>query len=253
MSSDIWNACGCSIVFENLNGILFRSVLVESYVALATDRLITNLDEYSVLEELLEKSKPLLLDDTSFLHNLLGTPFRYLPLLHGSRFGQCHEASLFYGSLSIETVLFESAYYRFLFWQGMTVPPMDPIHADHTLFSADYSCTRGVKLHQPPFNAWQADLTDRCSYTVSQALGSAMRSAGVEAFEFTSARDINNGVNVALFTPSAFVNFSPSISQSWISETTAGSVVFYCRDDGSRREFDLATFLVDSILPMPAV
>jgi len=251
MIPDIWAACGCSTVFTPLNGILFRLVLVDRHLALATDRLISTLDEHAVLEELLEKSKPSLPTGTSNLHYLLGTPFRYPPLFHGSRFGQRHEASLFYGSLSVETVLLESTYYRLVFWQGMTVPPKDPIHAEHTLFSAYYACTYGIKLHQLPFNAWQADLTDRCSYAVTQTLGSAMRSAGVNAFEFTSARDPNNGLNVALFTPSAFVHSSPSMCQSWISETTAVGVGFYCRDDGSLHDFHLATFLVDSILPMP--
>lgn len=215
--------------------------------------MLSTLDEHAVLEKLLEESKPLLPDETSSFHYLLRTPFRYPPLLHGSRFGQCHEASIFYGSLSIETVLFESAYYRLVFWQGMTVPPKDQIHADHTLFSANYACSTGIKLHLPPFDVWQAKLTDCCSYAVTQALGSAMRSAGVDAFEFTSARDPNKKLNVALCTPSAFVNSSPSSYQRWTSETTADGVVFFCNDDFSIRHFNLATFLVDSILPMPAV
>jgi hypothetical protein len=220
----------------------------------ATDRLTSTLDELAVLETLLEKSKPLLPTGTIGLHYLLKTPFRYPPLLHGSRFGQSHEASLFYGSLSIETVLFESAYYRLLFWQGMTVPPKHPIRANHTLFSAHYDCLNGIKLHQPPFNAWEADLTDRCSYAVTQKLGNSMRIAGVEAFEFTSARDTNNGLNVALFTPLAFAaDAVPLMCQSWRSETTDVGVNFYCRNNGSKRDFNLATFLVGSILPMPAV
>jgi hypothetical protein len=251
MSSDIWDSRSI-IVFTHLDGTLFRSVLVDREVS-ATGRLISTLEEHAVLEKLLEESKPSLPTETSRLHYLLRTPFRYPPLSHGSRFGKCHEASLFYGSLSIETVLFESAYYRFVFWQGMTVPPNDKIRADHTLFSAYYACHNGIKLHQPPFDAWQAELTDRCSYTATQALGSAMRSAGVNAFEFTSARDPSSGLNVALFTTSAFVNSSPNMYQSWTSETTADGVVFFCHDDLSIRYFNLATFLVDSILPMPAV
>ena len=252
MSSNIWDACSTSNVFTRLDGILFRLVLAESYVALATNRLVSTLDEHAVLETLLEDSKPPLPMGTSWLHSLLGTPFRYPPLLHGSRFGQGHEASLFYGSLSVETVLLESAYYRLVFWQGMTIPPKDPIHADHTLFNVRYTCL-GIKLHQPPFNAWQADLTDRCNYVVTQALGSAMRNAGVQAFEFTSARDPNNGLNVALFTPSALDSSSLSMCQSWTSETTAVEVSFYCHDDGFSYNFDLATFLVGDLLPMPAV
>jgi hypothetical protein len=252
MSSGIWAACGGNAVFTPLDGMLFRSVLAERHVALATGRLVSTLDEHAVLEALLEKSKPPLPTGTGRLHYLLATPFRYPPLPQGSRFGQRHEASLFYGSLSVETVLFESAYYRLAFWQGMTAPPNEPLTAGHTLFSADYACAHGIKLHQPPFNAWQADLTDRRSYAVTQALGSAMRGAGVEAFEFASARDPNGGLNVALFTPFGLVHPSPGLCQDWFSETTAGGVVFYCRDDGSIHDFYLATFLVNGVLPVPA-
>lgn len=252
MSTDIWAACGGSAVFTHLEGILFRSALTERHMALATDRLVSSLDEQAVLEALLEKNKPPLPTGAGGLHHLLATPFRYPPLPHGSRFGQRHQAGLFYGSLSIETVLFESAYYRLVFWQGMTVPPKDPLTARHALFSACYGCAHGVKLHQPPFTAWQADLADRCSYAVTQALGSAMREAGVDAFEFTSARDPGNGLNVALFTPSALVHSSPGLCQDWSSETTADGVVFYCWDDGSIHDFYLETFLVNGVLPMPA-
>jgi len=253
MSSDIWSTCGSTNVFKPINGILFRLALAEDcYAGLAIDYLVSDLAESAVLEDLLETSKPPFPTGADDLNPLLKTPFRYPPLTHGSRFGQRYEPSLFYGSLSVETVLFESAYYRLVFWQGMTVPPSSPITAQHTLFSAHYSCAHGVKLHQPPFNAWQADFTDRCCYTVTQALGSDMRIAGVDAFEFKSARDPNNGLNVALFNPSAFINSHPSLYQGWSSETTAAGVVFFCWDDRSIHRFDVATFLLAGVLAMPA-
>jgi len=76
-------------------------------------------------------------------------------------------ASLFYGSLSIETVLFESAYYRFVFWQGMTVPPNDK-------FELITSCSVPITPVITVSNyislllmLGKPELTDRCSYTVT--------------------------------------------------------------------------------------
>ena len=252
MNVDIWAACGGGSGFTPIDGTLFRLV-VEYQAALASNRLLASLDDQAVLETLLETSQPLRSTTTERLHYLLATPFLHPPLRHGSRFGRCHEPSLFYGALSIETVLAEAAYYRLVFWQGMTLPPKTPLTAQHILFSAFYACSQGIKLHQPPFNVWQDNLTDPCRYTVTQRLGSSMRQAGVAAFEYASARDAKGGLNVALFKPSALANPSPGLRQDWFSETAENQVNFYCYDDGSIHRFDLGTFLVNGVLPMPAV
>lgn len=251
MSSDIWAACAGSTVFTNIDGMLYR--FVTNQVELATNRLVSSLNEQAVLEDLLEQAKPPLKTVASGLHYLLATPFRYPPLRHGSRFGQCHEPSLFYGALTVKTVLAESAYYRLAFWHGMKVPPRNSLNSQHIMFKAYYDCDKGIKLHQPPFNTWHDDLTNRCSYAVTQALGSAMRKAGVEAFEFTSARDPKAGLNVALFTASALASFSPEMSQNWLVETDGNHVTFYCSENSSIHDFDIATFLVNGLLPMPAM
>lgn len=230
---------------------MFR--LVESQEQIATNRLVSTLDEQAVLEELLEAVKPPRPTAAGGLHYLLATPFRYPPLRYGSRFGRRDEPSLFYGSLTVETVLAESAYYRLVFWQGMEAPPKKLLRTQHTLFSAGYACAHGIKLHQPPFDAWQDELTHRCSYTATQALGSAMREAGVEAFEFISARDPDAGLNVALFSPAALAGTRPDMSQNWLSETSADRVSFYCAEHVSVYSFNLSTFWVDGALPTPAV
>jgi hypothetical protein len=251
MNADIWVACAAGTVLTNIEGMLYRFVAIQ--VELATNRLVSSLDEQAVLENLLEQAKPPIPTVSRGLHYLLATPFRYPPLRHGSRFGQRHEPSLFYGSLTIKTVLAESAYYRLVFWHGMKVPPHNSLDTQHILFKAYYDCEKGIKLHQQPFNAWHDDLTNRCSYAVTQALGSAMRKAGVEAFEFTSARDPKAGLNVALFTTSALASCSPEMTQNWLVETYGNHVTLYCHEDSSIHDFDIATFLVNGILPMPAM
>jgi len=78
-----------------------------------------------------------------------------------------------------------------------------------------------------------------------------MRNAGIEAFEYRSARDPRQGLNVALFTPRALAAAKPDILDEWLCQTTAERVSYYSRTGGIC-EFSIGTFLVDGELPLPA-
>jgi hypothetical protein len=248
---DLWGTCGGEACIQPIRGTLRR--LVESQEQVATTRLVGSLERQAVLEAMLEASKPPPRPGTERLHYLLATPFRYPPLRHGSRFGSRAEPSLLYGALSGPTVLAEAAYYRFVFWHGMQVPPPAPLLTQHTLFTARYRTPRGVRLQAPPWDAKRDRLADPALYTETQALGAAMRTAGVEAFEYPSARDPRRGVNVALFGPAALASTRPSALESWLAETSAERVRFLARSGAGVHEFPLATFLLDGRLPRPAL
>jgi hypothetical protein len=248
--SDIWEACCDRAVPVALQGEVFR--LVESQEQVATNSLVGTLAEQALLEDLIEASKPQLPGPAIGLHYLLATPFRYPPLPWGSRFGRRFEPSLFYAARTTDTVLAESAYYRFVFWSGMATPPPAPLDTRHTLFRAWIGTTRGLKLQHAPFEEHAAALLDRRYYGVTQALGSAMRDAGIEAFEYRSARDPQQGLNVALFTPAALGASKPDILDEWLCQTTAERVSYYSRPGGGIREFPIDTFLVEGKLPLPA-
>lgn len=231
-----------------LSGELRR--LVESQEEVATSRLVSSLARQAVLEDLLEATKPPRRDVG--LHYLLATPFRYPPLKHGSRFGGRHEPSLFYGSRETRTVLAEAAYYRFVFWHGMTAPPAAKLDTQHTLFGAQWRTARGLRLQAPPFDAHRARLTDPADYAATQALGAVMRAAGVEAFEFVSARDAAGGLNVALFTPKALAKKQPAWQEAWLCELTGVHVRFRAARGREMHDFSLAAFQVNGALPWPA-
>jgi RES domain len=247
--SAIWAACSAHARTEILAGAVFR--LVESQEQVATNALVSTLAEQALLEELIEASKPPLAPGAAPLHYLLSTPFRYPPLPWGSRFGSRFEPSLFYSARTPETALAESAYYRCVFWAGMATPPPAPLDTRHTLFGAEVETSRGLRLQRPPFTEFESRLTDRRSYAATQALGAALREAGIEAFEYVSARDPRGGLNVALFTPRPFASPKPTSLDEWLCETRADRVSYYSRHGGGIREFPLDTFLVDGTLPLP--
>lgn len=245
-----WKACLANIQPVALSGTLLR--LVESQEQVATHQLVSSLSRQAILEEMLEATKPPLRKHSEGLHYLLATPFRYPPLKYGSRFGSRNEPSLFYGSRETRTVLAETAYYRFLFWFGMAIPPSSKLDTQHTLFEAMYQTDKGCKLQAPPFAAYSAELTHCSNYKATQELGSLMREVGIQAFEFISARDPGKGLNIALFTPEVFSCKKPISQESWLCELTGEYVRFHVVPGTEIYEFPLEAFQVEGKLPQPA-
>ncbi|MFV2058119.1 MAG: RES family NAD+ phosphorylase [Thiohalomonadales bacterium] len=249
---DIWQAVRETITPEYLQHQLLR--VVESQEQIATNSLVDDLEKQAALEDMLEASKPTIASGGATLHYLLRTPFRYPPLPHGSRFAAKHEPSLYYGSWSEVTAFAETAYYRFLFWYGMsTAPPSKKLVSQHTIFSVQYKTKRGLKLQNSPFNQYQALITDRLNYANTQNLGHAMREHGITAFEYLSARDSDHGINAALFHASALASTEPNKQRQWICETSNDTVKFYSVADQATYSYSLNTFLIEGELPGPAI
>lgn len=201
---------------------------------------------------MLEDIKPSLSENVGEYHYLLKTPFRYPPLKWGSRFGRIHETGIFYGGCSINATLAESAYYRFVFWFSMDAKPVkDKIRSEHTLFSVGYQTIRGVRLQNEPFNQYVSELTHPKDYIQTQQLGTAMREAGIEAFEYQSARDPDNGICVALFTPESFRQKQPDYTNQWLCEVSAESVSFKQIGLKAVTNYYLEDFLFEKKFPTP--
>lgn len=249
----IWQACKGETHIQPLAGRLLR--LVESQEQVATLALVDSLQEQAVLEQLLEKSKPAYPLHTEDLHYLLKSPFRYPPLRWGSRFGTASQPSLFYAAINESSCLAESAYYRLLFWQSMSLAkPVKPrLRSKHTLFAVDFKTKYGINLTQPTFEHYQSELTSASSYAATQDLGSDMRLAGVEAVEYVSVRDTNGGACVALFNASLFKQREPLWQQQWTCEVTGAGVSFKQAGASQVTHFSQLDFLVDDQLSMPAV
>lgn len=245
-----WDACLAAAPPVALAGRMVR--LVESQEQVATRELVGTLERQYALELMLEGTKPRRRKGSETLHYLLATPFRYPPLKHGSRFGTRSELALFYASRAVPTVLAEAAYYRFLFWFGMVHPPAGKIDTQHTLFEAAYRTLTGLRLQALPFDAHRGAIRHPSDYGASQALGARMRAAGIEAFEFVSARDPEAGLNVALFTPRAFARKAPLAQEAWLCELSGERVRFLQARGPELHEFSLEVFRVDGKLPAPA-
>lgn len=248
--SDIWQLCQGPQQFRPVAGSLFR--LIENQEQVATLGYVDTLAEQSVLEDLLERSKPPYPEYADSLHYLLKTPFRYPPLPWGSRFGQRHQAGIFYGGGSVHTTLAETAFYRFVFWHSMAAAPPKPIiRSQHSLFSAKYKTAHGVQLQKPPFDEYVSHLAHPAEYHAAQTMGSAMRSAGVRAFEYLSARDPLGGICIGLFSPGALADKRPSETSLYLCVLSADDVSFKCLRSAELHHFLISDFMVDGKLPFP--
>lgn len=253
MAEDLWQSLDGDEHVHSLSARPFRSV--ESQHLVATRKLVDTDEEQRILEELIEARKPARRDEAARpLHYLLTTPFRYPPLRHGSRFGTRLEPGIFYGSLERRTAFAETAYYRLLFVEG-SAAALTPLELELTVFRVRMKTARGVDLTAPPFAAHERTLSSKSRYDVSQALGRAMRTAGVEAFMYRSARDAEGGTNVGIFSALAFTERKPSAVETWWCRLESGRVEFAKKSHFERDAlaFSRVEFLVKGRLPSPAV
>ncbi|MFZ0788082.1 MAG: RES family NAD+ phosphorylase [Chromatiaceae bacterium] len=249
---DLWSRCGPDLKPSEIAGELLR--LVESQEQVATSSIVDDLAEQVLLEDLLEPVKPPLRPGTESLHYLLASPFRYPPLRYGSRFGSRFEPSLFYGALSLQTVLAEAAYYRLVFWTAMAEPPpAGRLLTQHTVFRARYRSPRGLRLQDPPCDSHATELRHPSDYGPTQALGHRLREMDVEAIEYGSARDPSGGQNVGLFSPAALASRRPLDPQPWLCETRASRVAFSGGTERAAYAFPIELFQVEGRLPLPAI
>jgi hypothetical protein len=227
--------------------------VVEAQHQVSTRKLVDSADEQVLLEELIERVKPP--DATGGrLHYLLFTPFRYPPLRHGSRFSARHERGVWYGSEDRRTAFAEVAYYRLLFLEG-THAALGSVITQLTAFTVRVRSTHGVDLVSPPFDAHRRAIASPTKYASTQALGAAMREAGVELFRYPSARDGEGGVNVGAFSPAVFGSAKPHGFETWHC-TAEREKVELTKGDYFKREtyaFSREQFLVGGALPAPAV
>jgi hypothetical protein len=109
-----------------------------------------------------------------------------------------------------------------------------------------------MQLQHPPFAQYRDVLRHPSDYRASQALGSSMRAAGVEAFAFLSARDQEAGINLALLTPLALAQPNPVSQEAWLGELTGERVTFRVAHGNAIHSFPIEAFQVDGRLPQPA-
>ena len=207
-------------------------------------KLVDTLAEQALLEELIERSKPQVPIECRHLHYLLSTPFRYGALYPGgSRFRRAGlTAGVFYASMTLATALSEMAFHRLLFFAESPETPWPVNAGEHTAFAVRFRVALGLDLTQAPFDQQDEQWSHPCEYSRCQDVADIAREAGVEALRYWSARDPSRGVNVALFTCTAFRTREPLERQTWRLHLNGSGVRAIGSTPSQRMAFDRSSF-----------
>ncbi len=226
---------------------------VETQYKASTMRLTDTLEEQSLLEDILNRSKPPIPEECAGFHYLLYTPFRYAPYPIGSRFRRPGQREgVFYGSQELATAIAEIAFYRILFFSESpnSILPSAPV--EHTLFSVGCASNRLIDLASPPLDR-DADLwTHPTSYGPCQELADSARTAGVAIIRYKSVRDPEGNANFAVLSPRAFSSHQPKNEQTWHVFPGARSVRAWCENPRLSLEFGRDDFTNDPRIPVIA-
>ncbi len=213
--------------------------VVEAQHRASTMRLVDTLDEQSMLEDLLDTSKPPLPSDARHLHYLLATPFRYpAPPPTGSRFRAIGDPGVWYGADAVETALAEVAYWRLRFLSDSPgTPDLPPV--PHTAFRASVGGS-AIVLTQPPLNRQRRQWEDPASYLATQGLAHAAREAGIVLIRYRSVRDPQHRDAWAVLDARAFRQAQPLEQHTWLIKVTRERVLAEAGVSGERLAFAAA-------------
>jgi hypothetical protein len=223
--------------------------LVETQEQSATLSLVDDFEEQSLLEDLLENTKPPLINDVFDRHYLISSPFRYPPLKHGSRFGDITMPSYFYASENIRTCLTESAFYRLGFVNAMKAPFERSIISEHMSFSVRVSTSQAIDFTKEKNLILQEQLMSPVNYQFTQKLGKFLtEKQHLKLIRYNSAR-VKDGVNVAIAKPDIISSNKPFNCQQWLCITKNESVMFRMRQGGRSFNFFKQDYIVQGEFP----
>jgi hypothetical protein len=244
MRSRTWTPAALSSERRRLSGLCWRAV--EAQHRVSTMKIVDTLAEQSLLETLLERTKPAVPPECRHLHYLLSTPFRYgAPYPSGSRFRRAGlTAGVFYGSSTPATAVAEMVFHRLLFYADSPETPWPTNAGEHTVISVRFRTAAGLDLAAPPFAADRDRWTHRTDYAACQDLADIAREARVDVLRYASAR-IADGVNLALLTCRAFRVREPLERQTWRIHIGPHGARALCDLPEARQEFDRQSFADD--------
>jgi hypothetical protein len=210
---------------------------VEAQHRVATMRLVDDLDEQLLLEQLLEESKPKLPPGAAGAHYLLFTPFRYVSPWP-SRFRRPDEPGAWYGADEPATVAAEIAWWRWRFFMDSDGLREAQVLTELTFFQARFAGSE-LDLTQPPWSEHRAAWRDPDDYSQCHALAGAVRALQppAQAIRYESARS-EGGICQVVFDVQALAMPNPGLQQTWTCKTTKDRVLL--SHDAQRLQFDMA-------------
>jgi RES domain len=245
MSSPIWTPAALLSELNPYNGQCWR--LVEAQHRVSTLKLVDTLEEQSVLEELIEQTKPAIPVECRHLDYLLATPFRYgAEYPRGSRFRRAGRTlGVYYAAERPETAVAEMAFYRLLFFAESPQTPWPNDAAEYTAFAAAVATQRNLDLTKQPLLRHRSVWVDPIRYEPCQALAHSARAAEVALIRYESVRDPEAYANVAILECAVFAQPRPLERQTWRLRPGQTGVQTICEFPRGGIDFNRDAFAAD--------
>ena len=219
-------------------GVRMRSAAlwrgVEAQHVFATMRLADNLEELSVLEELLEASKPPLPPGAQARHALIVAPFRYRSPI-ASRLRKVPDPGVWYGAEEFATACAEVAWWKWRFLMDSDALVEQALHTEHTFFKARVR-GRCVDLTASPWHAAARVWRQGTDYSACQALAGEARTRELAWIRYASVR-VPEGVCGAALRADALSLAEPFERQAWACKTTRSGAYLQRSGHTERLEF----------------
>jgi RES domain len=221
VSSNIWTPPAVDSEASRATRRLWRAV--EAQHIASTLRLVASVEEQTVLEGIVDRSKPALPDNATDLHYLLATPFRYASPI-GSRFRAPADAGVWYGAEKERTACAELGFWRWRFLRDSAgVASLGP--SPQTVFRAAID-GRMIDLTRAPFKRARSAWADPKDYSACQRFAQAAREARVDAIRYESVRDPEHGGAVAVLQPACFKPRRPLEQRIWLLTVRAEAAIW---------------------------
>lgn len=221
--------------------------MIEAQHRVSTLKITDTQTEQEILERLIEASKPPVPKECEHLHYLLSTPFRYgAPYPNGSRFRRAgFTPGVFYASHHVETAIAETVFWRLLFYADSPATPWPANAGEYTAFACSYATGGAIDLTRPPYQAQHAAWMHPTKLDDCQAFADAARDAAIDVIRYSSVRDPQHRVNVALLRCRAFAKPAETTRQTWRIHLGVHGARTQCEMPKLSLDFDRKAFAAD--------
>lgn len=244
MSSNTSTLAELSSSAYHNSGFCWRVVEAQNHVS--TFKLTDNKSEQTLLEQIIENSKPMVPPECRHLNFLLYTPFRYGTYKSGSRFRRAGMTlGVFYAAESVETAIAESAFWRLIFYSESPDTPWPTNPGQYTAFSCEYATDRAVDLARPPLDARRENWMHPTNYDQCQALADVAREGQIDIIRYSSVRDPKHRANIAILTCRAFSRANEAARQTWHIYLSGNGARTRCEMPPQTLDFNRQDFAID--------
>ena len=251
MSQDIWKQVG-SNYFSQFLETAYR-IFDSSYYSSSLRKRVKSDEDVKNLKRILDNAIEAEYNEQDaewVVNNALYAPFKPPILKRPSRFGTIHESGIWYGGLSVESMLAERAYYIINFFRA-TEYKTKLFHNTYVSYQVTVDTREGVDLTKGAFAKLRNEISHGAKFKKPQSIGKKIREDEASAFKYFSARSQENGKNIGVFKPSALMPNSVSNVTFWPALQSENEVIFDQVSPESSYSFKNEQFFVNGVFPSP--